>query len=244
MQARRLPARHGALWLMGGIGLFRANPPMLTMVAMAYLLVIFLSLLHAAASFLLPVVMPTLTLLVANSCRAIEKGGRPMDSFTDGLREHRDSLLRLGGLQLLGSLAILAAAYFLGIGTESISDGKPDPKLLLGTLLPLLALGAPLFIAFWFAPLLTGWDGLPPIKSVFFSFVAVLRNWRAFITYGVAIVVAGIVVPGLLIAFAGSVSQSFGKVVSTVVWMLFIFVLSPALMASVYLSYRDVFTHE
>ncbi len=245
MQARRLPARHGALWLMAGFGLFRANPPLLTMVTMAYLLVVVvISLLPYVGSFILPIAMPALTLMVANSCRAIEKGGwRPVGHFAEGLREHRAALLLLGGLQLLGSLAILGIATLLGIGTNNIVGGKLDPEQLLGILLPLAALGLPLLLAFWFAPVLTGWNGISPLKSVFFSFVAVMRNWRAFLAYGVTIAAAGIVLPGLLIVFSGAVSASFAEAVATMLRMLFIFVLSPVLMASVYLSYRDIFVN-
>ena len=246
MQARRLPARHGALWLMAGFGLFRANPPMLTMVTMAYLLVVVVitRLPHNAGSFILPIVMPALTLMVANSCRAIEKGGwRPVGHFAEGLREHRAALLLLGGLQLLGSLAMRGIATLLGIETDNIAAGKLDPEQLLGILLPLAAMGMPLLLAFWFAPVLTGWNGVSPLKSVFFSFVAVMRNWRAFLAYAVAIVVAGIVLPELLIVFSGAVSASFADGVATMLRMLFIFILSPVLMASVYLSYRDIFVN-
>lgn len=40
---------------------------------------------------------------------------------------------------------------------------------------------------FWHAPALTHWHGLTPLKSLFFSAVAVLRNWRAFIGYALAL---------------------------------------------------------
>ena len=49
-----------------------------------------------------------------------------------------------------------------------------------------LLLFAPLSLAFWHAPALTHWHGVPPVKSLFFSAVAVLRNWRAFTLYGLA----------------------------------------------------------
>jgi hypothetical protein len=35
-------------------------------------------------------------------------------------------------------------------------------------------------MAYWYAPVLAGWHGLSPAKALFFSFVACLRNWRAF----------------------------------------------------------------
>jgi hypothetical protein len=37
---------------------------------------------------------------------------------------------------------------------------------------------------FWFAPVLTAWHGVPPIKAMFFSLVTCWRNRGAFIVYG------------------------------------------------------------
>jgi hypothetical protein len=39
-------------------------------------------------------------------------------------------------------------------------------------------------LAFWYAPALVHWYGVTPAKSLFFSVVAVLRNARAFLVYG------------------------------------------------------------
>ena len=39
-------------------------------------------------------------------------------------------------------------------------------------------------MAFWFAPVLAAWQHMGAAKSLFFSFFAGWRNWRAFIVYG------------------------------------------------------------
>jgi hypothetical protein len=96
-------------------------------------------------------------------------------------------------------------------------------------------------MAFWFAPLLTGWDGIPAGKSVFFSFVASWRNWRAFAMYGLVLGVVCILVPGVILVIAGMISPVLLEAVSIMFRMLLILVLAPTLMASVFLSYRDVF---
>jgi hypothetical protein len=96
-------------------------------------------------------------------------------------------------------------------------------------------------MAFWFAPLLTAWDGVGAAKSLFFSFVASWRNWRAFAAYGVVLVLVGAVVPGVILIIAGQISQSLLTVLNTALRMILIFVLAPTMVASVYLSYRDVF---
>ena len=49
MDARRLPARHGVLWLLAGFALFRRQPPLMTALTFGYLLtvvVLNLSLIH------------------------------------------------------------------------------------------------------------------------------------------------------------------------------------------------------
>ncbi|MCK7500117.1 MAG: hypothetical protein MZW92_64695 [Comamonadaceae bacterium] len=43
-----------------------------------------------------------------------------------------------------------------------------------------LVLTLPLMLSFWFAPLLVAWKDMPALKALFFSIVAVARNWRAF----------------------------------------------------------------
>ena len=104
-----------------------------------------------------------------------------------------------------------------------------------------LVLATPLLMAFWFAPLLAAWDGVGAAKSLFFSFVASWRNWRAFTVYGLALALVGVAVPAALLLFAGLVSQYLQAVLSTALRMLLVFVLAPTMVASIYLSYRDVF---
>jgi hypothetical protein len=105
----------------------------------------------------------------------------------------------------------------------------------------LLVLASPMLMAFWFAPLLTAWDGIGAAKSLFFSFVASWRNWKAFATYGVVLIFVAAIVPGVILIIAGQISGSLLTILNTALRMLLIFVLAPTMVASIYLSYRDVF---
>lgn len=244
MQARSLPARHGALWLLAGFRLFRRNPPLLTAVTLGYLfLIIIINLLPFVGPFLLPLALPALAVLVANGCRAIEDGRTASGwALTRGIKENRIPLIRLGGLHLLGSILILSVSTLIAGGPESLAKLDPaDEEAMLATMLRLLVVATPVLMAFWFAPLLTAWDQVSPLKSVFFSFVASLRNWRAFAVYVLAVAVVGVAVPGLLMVVVGAISESLLKVLSVALRMVLIFVLAPVLAASVYVSYRDVF---
>jgi hypothetical protein len=61
-----------------------------------------------------------------------------------------------------------------------------------------MALYMPLSLLFWHAPALVHWHGVAPLKSVFFSLVACLRNFGAMTLFGVVwmgvFLTAGIVV--------------------------------------------------
>ena len=48
-----------------------------------------------------------------------------------------------------------------------------------GAMAVALLLHLPLFLMFWHAPALVHWHGVAPVKSLFFSVVACLRNWHS-----------------------------------------------------------------
>lgn len=244
MDARRLPARHGVIWLLAGFALFRRHPPLVTAITFGYLLtVIVVNLVPKIGPFLLPLLLPTLTVMLANGCRAIERG-QPFVSETliAGINAQRVGLIRLGGLHLVGSSLLVLGGFALG-EPINISDGldSAEAMALAGDLAVILVLASPLLMAFWFAPLLTAWDGVSAGKSLFFSFIASWRNWRAFTMYGLALLLVGAVLPGLILIIAGLMSQNLLTILSVALRMLLIFVLAPTMVASVYLSYRDVF---
>lgn len=245
MQARRLPARHGFLWLVASLRLFRANPPLMTALTMAYLFVVVaVNLLPLIGPFLLPLALPALIVVLANGCRAIERGGGVGTVvLAQGLQKRRVELVRLGGLHLLGSMLILAVSMIMEGGQVSLlAPGKPmDEDEMLASMARLLLVALPVVTAFWFAPLLTAWDEVAPLKSVFFSFIASWRNWRAFAVYGLAVGAIAIAVPGLLLITASAISAAAVNVLAVALKMLLFFVMAPILMASVYISYQDVF---
>ena len=244
MDARRLPARHGVLWLLAGFSLFRRHPPLMTALTFGYLLtVIVANLIPQVGPFLLPLVLPTLTVVLANGCRAIERGQVfAGDTLWTGISAQRSGLARLGGMHLVGSSLLVLGGVALG-EPINISDGiDPEEAMALaGDLAVILLLASPMLMAFWFAPLLTAWNGIGAGNSLFFSFIASWRNWRAFTMYGLVLILTGAVLPGLILLVAGMISPALLAVLSIALRMMLIFVLAPTMVASVYLSYRDVF---
>jgi hypothetical protein len=249
MQARLLPAVRGVSWIVEGFRLYRRNPPMLTTLTLGYLLlVVAFGQFQPVGPFLLPLVLPMLTALIANGCRALNLGlGRAELLF--GLGERRGALLRLGGLHLIGTLAILAIDLLLQsgeplVGGKGSGDGAAataEEAELLWHMLRLLLIALPVLLAFWFAPLLTAWQGIPAIKSLFFSLVAVWRNWRAFLAYAATATLIGVVLPGLLLLVASLLSKQLVEILSVVLRLMLLLIFAPVLMTGIYQSYQDVF---
>lgn len=263
MQARRLPAVRGAFWLFEGFRLFRRNPPLITALTLVYLLVVQLLavLLPGIGPILLPLLLPVMTLIVANGCRLADLGRKPdKASLLHGVIGNFPAMLRLGGLQLAGAMLVVLLSMALNVGADpfaaggglpvapNMGEGAADPVAdaaaqadLLSALLQVLLLASPLILAFWFAPFLVGWDRVGPVKAVFFSAVASLRNWRAMLMFSMAgIVVAG-VVPGLILIVIGQISGMALSAAFVALRMILVFLVAPVLTASIYISYRDIF---
>lgn len=239
MQAHRLPARQGMAWMIIGFRLFRANMPLLTIITFVFLITFTLLLkLSVLGAILFTLAQPMINLVIANGCRAISAAGRQINvrDLQAGLRTRRTDLLKLGGLQLMGSVLLMLVMAALDI--------KPDPaqpEQLPKVFAEVALLSSPMLLAFWFAPLLCGWHDLPPLKALFFSFVAGARNWRAFIIYALSLATV-IILPSLLATFAAQVSETFGQIVATGVEILIVAVMLPVVLTGAYVSYRDIFS--
>ncbi|MEN6587182.1 MAG: BPSS1780 family membrane protein, partial [Sulfuricella sp.] len=85
-----------------------------------------------------------------------------------------------------------------------------------------MALLLPLLMAYWFAPALVLFDGLPAKQAMKLSFAACLRNVLPFTLYGVV---------GLVLFVLGSIPLGLG-----------LLAVIPVLFAtSIYTAYRDIF---
>jgi hypothetical protein len=261
MQARRLPAARGTFWLFEGFRLFRRNPPFITALTLLYLLVVqmLVLLLPGIGPVVLPLVLPLLTLVVANGCRLIDEGSQPnRKDLLRGITGNLPPMLRLGALQLAGAVLLVLLNLALNGGADPLSGindplgaanmgegmAPADPEAeaaMLGALLRLLLLAAPVIIAFWFAPFLVGWDRVSPFKSLFFSTVAAWRNWRAMAMFSIAALVLAGIVPGLILIVIGQVAGVALDVAFVALRLLLIFLVAPVLTASIYVSYRDIF---
>jgi hypothetical protein len=248
-----VPTHHGWRWIARGWTLFTASPFMwLTMIFAYWLLIGMAGLVPYVGAAAAVVLIPAFSVSFMAMCRELEEG-RPLapQLLFAGFRANLPALLQLGGLYLVASVGILAASTLIDdghlmrwmlAGTQIPEQAFADGSVLDAALVS-LALYMPVLAAFWFAPVLAGWNGMSASKALFYSFFATVANWRAFLAYGMVVVAFSTLVPGIAVAFVGAALQrspAWAPVVPAFVLMFFI-ALVPTLFASFYASYRDVF---
>jgi len=117
---------------------------------------------------------------------------------------------------------------------EALQDGSVLSAMLVAALA-----ATPVAMAFWFAPVLAAWNRIGAAQSLFYSFFAVLRNWRAFVVYGAVLALTGAL---LVVAVAVAAFWMPGEVqVLRSFALILILVSLPTVFASFYASYRDIF---
>jgi hypothetical protein len=86
---------------------------------------------------------------------------------------------------------------------------------------------------------LAAWNRIGAAQSLFYSFFAVLRNWRAFFVYGAVLALAGAIFL-IILTFAALVVRERMQLLHSLALILTL-VSWPTLFASLYASYRDIF---
>jgi hypothetical protein len=246
---RIVPARSGAAWLVRGLALFRRNPPTwLLLVFVYWLAVALLGQLPYVGPSLSMVLLPAFTMSFMALCASLDAGEPPRARvLVDAFRARFRALAALGVLYLLSILAVLALGSLADDGAllewalagrepaqDAMTDGRASRALLLATVA-----GTPVVLAFWFAPPLVGWGGMNVLQSLFYSFFASWRNWRAFLVYGAVLMLAGVALLSVL-AMVAVVTHGRPEALRSTL-LLFTVLSLPILFGSFYASYRDVF---
>jgi len=99
----------------------------------------------------------------------------------------------------------------------------------------------PVLMAWWFAPVLAAWHRQPLGKSLFFSFVACWMNWRPFLTYGLAMLLISVIVPGVLLGVLLLLLPGLQELLTALIMAPMVLVVAPIVFASFYACYRDIF---
>ncbi len=235
MPGYRVRAAAGVDWVSAGWRLFRKA----SLMWIVFLLLFFL--IHVGLGFVPWVgmwignlVSPILMGGIALGCRSLETGGDlELEHFLAGFRRNTGQLLAIGVVYLLGEMALLAifglfagpafiSAIFRG-DEAAILNSLPEDmlRLALGGLV-VAALALPLMAAYWFAPTLAMLHGTPALPAMKESLVACFRNFLPMLVYG--LVMLALLVPAVIALGLG------------------LFVWAPLMMATIYASYRSIFT--
>ena len=251
MKLNIVPARTGTLWVRLGIRTFFKQP-----LALAGLFFMFmaamsvLSIVPLLGNALALALLPAATLGLMAATQEAEKGKFPMPSilisaFKAGQQQKR-AMMILGGLYALGFLLVMGiSALFDGGGFARLYlvGGKLSTEMVQASdfqtaMWVAMALYLPLSLMFWHAPALVHWHGVPPVKALFFSMVACMKNFWALTLFGMTwlgvFLGVGVVVT-FITSLAGS-AELVGAVMFPVAMLM-----AAMFFTSLYFTFRDSF---
>lgn len=251
MKLNIVPARTGILWVKLGVRTFFKQPLALAGLFFMFMAVMTVSSQVPVIGFVLAMMLlPAATLGLMTATREASAGRFPMPvvllaAFRAGRQQAR-AMLVLGGLYALGFLASIGLSYFVDGGDFArvyMGGATPTREMLLepafqGAMWVFIGLHMPLSLMFWHAPALVHWHGFSPVKSLFFSLIACLRNFWAFAVFALTwlalmvLVVAGVTTIGALLSQPGLAGDLLFPALLLLASMFF---------TSLYFTFRDTF---
>ena len=192
MKLNLVPARTGATWVKLGMQTFFKQP--LALVGLFFMFMALMSVASMVPMVGLPVamtVLPATTLGLMAATLEATKGKFPMplillSGFRAGPTKVR-AMLTLGGMYAAGFMLAMGLSYLVdggGFARMYLGGHVPDKEMMessefMAAMWTFIGLHLPLSLLFWHAPALVYWQNLSPVKSMFFSIVACLRNFWA-----------------------------------------------------------------
>lgn len=234
MEARKVNASHGWMWIKHGYWLFRKNPLLwMVLTAIGVVGLLGIAVIPVVGDPLATLLFPVLLAGFMFGCHALAQGEElELAHLFAGFQQHAQQLVTLGGVNLVGQLLILGVMMLTGGATlvSILTSSKPadDPAILVQAvsgagfaLLLGMTLFSVLLMAMQFAPMLVIFGKMQPIPALKTSLRAFLRNVIPLTVYAV-----------MLLPFA---------VLATLPMMLGWLVLLPIIFTSMYAIYRDLF---
>ena len=239
MKLNIVPARTGLTWVRLGLTTFMKQPLALAGLFFLYMAaIIVVAQIPYVGLFIGGMLVPAATLGLMAAAAEAAKGKFPMPTvLLSAFRAGRDrarAMLILGVIYTGGSLLATSLARLLVGGGAPTEPPQVDASALLA-----LALHTPLFLMFWHAPALVHWHGIAPVKSLFFSLVACLRNFGALIVYGMlwlGVFLAAGMVFGLIGGLIGGAEMARSVMMPTAL------LLAAMFSTSIFFTFRDSFT--
>ncbi|PUE58639.1 hypothetical protein B9Z36_00205 [Limnohabitans sp. Rim8] len=254
MKLNVVPAKTGSLWVRQGIRAFWKQPLALSGLFFMFMASMsILSIVPVLGGFLALMLLPAASLGLMAATREVELGKFPMPfilaaGFTTG-KDGKRNMLVLGVFYALGFIGVMglsalvdggdfAKLYLVGGSLEMDTLMKPEFQ---NAMWLSLMLYLPLSMVFWHAPALTHWHAVPVVKSMFFSTVACLSNWRAFLVFGL---MWSFIFLGTTLAIT-LISGAFGDNDFAAMALLpAMLMLAAMFFCSTYYSFKDCFTSD
>ena len=251
MKLQIVPARQGVVWFQQGVRTFMKQPLAFTGLFFMFMAAIsLLSLLPVIGTPIALALLPAATLGLMAATEIADKGQFPMPQvliagFRAG-KERLQSMVVLGVLYAVGFILLMgisatidggqfARVYLLGgaLTPEVVLQGDFQTAALVAMVLYL-----PLSLLFWHAPALVHWHGISPVKSLFFSAVACLRNFWAFTVFGMVWMAAFLGVAtgvAIVVSLLGNV-----ELINAILFPVGL-AMAAMFFTSFYFTYRDCF---
>lgn len=251
MRAQTLPAAAGWRWIISGFAIYRRSPILLSMLVLAYwFTILLLNLLPVIGAIAASLVIPGLSVGLMQASRNLERGQAiGIQTLFGGLKENTKTLVGLGALYLVFTLGILGISAlsdggdllsFMLSGKQADREAIEEGNFALPALIVMLLM-TPVMMAYWFAPVLAAWHKLTLGRALFYSLVACWINWRPFLSYGIALLLVAGVIPGLLLGVLLALFPDAQPFITALITMPMLLAVAPAIFASFYASYRDIF---
>lgn len=228
---KKLAAGSGWDWIVEGFSYLRANPGLwIGTVLVFWVLLIVVSMIpfvSIIANLFMPVFSGGFMFMAYKQFKEedIEFG----DMFA-GFKNKLGTLVGVGALYLVGTILVViigAVLMFVMVGASAFGDmsgAEPsfDPLMMLLVMLVFMLLFIPLMMAYWFAPALVMLNDVGAVDAMRMSFRGCLRNMIPFLIYG-------------LIGTVISIIAALPLFLGFLVW-------SPVIIASMFASYRQIYT--
>lgn len=251
MKLNIVPARTGLLWVTLGMRAFWRQPLALSGLFFLFITVMSLaSFVPMLGNALALGLLPAATLGLMAATREAEQGKFPMPAIL--VSAFRAGRQQARAMAVLG--ALYAASFLIVLGLSALIDGGDFARLYLGggtlsremvestdfqnAMWLAMGLYLPLSLLFWHAPALVHWHGVPPLKSLFFSLIACLRNFGAMTVFALAWM--GIFMGVGMFLMVLSVMLGLPGLMGTLMFPLAL-LLAAMFFSSIWFSFRDSF---
>jgi len=267
MQALKLPALAGLIWISAGFRLmFQQFFRMFAIVLINFFLFVLAGTVAELADeafkplgadpelvgrvilFGLNIFSPVFLVGFMEACRGVTLGERisPLYCFR-GFQLGRPAFNALLGLGLFQTSALTIASAFLPdtaqtsldelIKNASSTAPAMDPHEMLIRFATIIPVVLVLALV-WYAPMLAAWHGMRPIKAMFFSVAACWRNKTAFIMLGAGWMIILMFLSSFMLALVAAMGLSN---LSYALVTVFVLIMLGAMFCSGYVTYSTVF---